>query len=207
LNILKFLSICLLSPIFLNSCQLHNQTISLGNPNSEIRWVYLCGLTNAFDSFTEKNTRKILDQIGKQLNISIIAIHPPKRSPIHQNMFCWPHHNKQDVQNTYSYVKQKMTGKPISGYIGFSNGGFFLLKLAELESIKKPLIVVGAGTHPKNTKCSNQIFLLIGKQDEAHYALGKKYYQNSQLDVTLIEYDGGHSIPKTVLEQLIKGIV
>lgn len=124
-------------------------------------------------------------------------------------MFCWPHHSKQEFLDTHYYLQHKIAKRPFSGYIGFSNGGFFLLTLAQIESINVPIIAIGAGGSLKVSEKSNRIFLLIGNQDKLHYQYAKQFYQQAQntpLDVTLIEYNGGHAIPKKPLEKLIKEI-
>lgn len=199
---MKYLFFTLLSILPLNSYG----NITLGNHQSETTYIYLCGLTHQFDSVSEKNNQKILDQIGKELDIKIVAVPPPQRNRAYQDMLCWPHHNKNEVLDTYAYLQQKIPKTPTSGYIGFSNGGFFLLKLAEQLPIKGQIIVIGAGIHPAHTELKNQIFLLIGNEDTFHYALAKRYQeltQNTQLDVSLIEYEGGHVIPETLLKGLI----
>ncbi|NBO23954.1 MAG: hypothetical protein EBU93_01750 [Chlamydiae bacterium] len=181
--------------------------VNLGNHESETTYIYLCGLTDGFDSVSEKTNHKILDQIGKELEIKIIAVPPPKRNPIYHDMFCWPHHDKNEVLETYAYIQQKIQKTPICGYIGFSNGGFFLLKLAEQQTIEVPIIVIGAGIYATNTELKNKIFLLIGDQDISHHALAKRYHeqtQNTQLDVTLIEYEGNHTIPEIPLKELMR---
>ncbi|MDX8430572.1 MAG: hypothetical protein SNF33_02025 [Candidatus Algichlamydia australiensis] len=189
------------------SCQKRDKEIILGSPNAKKYWIYLCGLTDCFNSIPEISNRKILDEIGKNLGIGIIAIPPQKRCSEYQNKLCWPHHTKEEVLETYTNIRQQIPGVNVSGYIGFSNGGFFLLKLAEIKSVEVPLIVIGAGIYPEKTNQKNTIFLLIGKQDKAHYNLAKNYYkkmqENPSSNITLVEYDGGHIIPEKPLEKLL----
>lgn len=206
---MKTLKIFLLSILFISYSSLKKEpnTIILGNTSSNLTWIYLCGLTQDFDSSFEKDNRFLLDEIGKNINIKIIAIKPKNRCPEFNNMLCWPHNNKQEVLETYKRLEKTIIDKNVNGYIGFSNGGFFLLKLAEINNLNIPIIVIGAGGYIGKIEAKNKIFLLIGKQDKYHYDLAKQLYQQSQgtsLDVTLIEYDQGHVIPKQLLQQTIQ---
>jgi len=195
---------CLIIFISCQSSKEKNKVI-LGNKSSKNCYIYLCGLTQKFNY--EKHNRQILDDIGKNISIKIIAIKPKDRCIDFDNMLCWPHNNKQEIIETYKYIKETINNENINGYIGFSNGGFFLLKLAEIESLNKPIIAIGAGGYIGEIKAKNNLFLFIGKQDKWHYDLAKQFYkqsQNTSLNVKLIEYDQGHVIPQKLLQQVLQ---
>ncbi len=206
---MKTLNIFLFFILFIScsSPKKNPNIIILGNVSSNFTWIYLCGLTQEFDSSFEKDNRLLLDDIGKNINVKIIAVKPKHRCPAFNNMLCWPHNNKQEVLETYKYLEKTIIDKNVDGYIGFSNGAFFLLKLAEIKNLNFTIIAKCAGSYIGKIEAKNKIFLLIGKQDKHHYDLAKQFYQQAHgtsLDVTLIEYDQGHVMPKLLLQQIIQ---
>lgn len=191
------------SQALLCSC---NTTI-LGDDKSKDTWIYLCGLKEDFNSESTKDETSILNDIGRNLHIKIIAIDPPKRSRYFNNKLYWPHENKSELQQTYEYIASIVNKEPISGYLGFSNGGFFLLELAQNIPLGSPILTIGAGGSVLDPTAKNQIILLIGKYDSYHYNLANQFYKQSNdtpLEVELIEYENGHCIPKTLLYEVLK---
>ncbi len=179
----------------------------LGDEKSKDTWIYLCGLKEDLLSESAQDETCILNDIGKDLHIKIIAIDPPKRSKSFNNKFCWPHENKSELQQTYEYIASRVNKERISGYLGFSNGGFLLLALGQTIPLDSPIITIGAGGTVSDPKTKNQIILLIGKYDSHHYNSANQFYKQSNdtpLEVELIEYEGGHCIPKTLLYEVIK---
>ena len=180
---------------------------ALGSSTSNQTWVYLSGLLADFipDQMEEL---KILDILGKQLNIKFLAMVPKNRCVNLNNRLCWPQENKKELLQTYQEILKSLENQTISGYIGFSNGGFFLDKLAQLIEFKKPIISIGAaGPLLTTSGPQNTIYLLIGKQDEWHYEHAINFYNQSQksnLTIHLIEHDEGHIIPTSILRNLLE---
>ncbi|HSX04285.1 MAG TPA: hypothetical protein VLG76_06105 [Rhabdochlamydiaceae bacterium] len=179
----------------------------LGDDQSKHAWVYLCGLKEDLDSESTQNEISILNDIGQNLHIKIIAIDPPKRCRFFDNKLCWPYENQTKLQQTYAYIASIVNKEQISGYLGFSNGGFFLLELAKSIPLGSPIITIGAGGNLSNPTAKNRIILLIGKYDSYHYNSAHQFYKqsnNTPLVTELIECEHGHCIPKTLLYEVIK---
>lgn len=184
-----------------------SHTTILGDEASSNTWIYLCGLKEDLNSESTENETSILNDLGKDLHIKIIAINPPKRSISFNNKLCWPHENKSELQQTHQYIASITNKECISGYLGFSNGGFFLLSLAQNTPLGVPIIAIGAGGSISDITAKNQITLLIGKYDSYHYDAANQFYQqstNTLLEVDLIEYEDGHCIPKELLYGILK---
>lgn len=182
----------------------------IGSRNSNNVFVYLCGLIDDFapDDMNELN---IIDLIGKQLDIKFLAIIPKHRCSEFNNLLCWPHADKQQALNTYNEVIGSIKDQPIKGFIGFSNGGFFLNAIAQFIDINKPIISIGSGGQILNQELpSNTIYLLIGKKDKWHYESAINFYNQSKtmkLKISLIEYAQGHEIPVKILKELLENIL
>lgn len=188
----------------------NNTVTELGSLTSGKIWIYLCGLTKNLSSAQEVENRNILNNVGKDLNIKILAIKPKERCSEFDNKLCWPHNSHEQTLNTYSYIKSIVKNIEISGFIGFSNGGFFLNKLAQIMELNKPIISIGSAGYLADTTFRNNIYLLIGKQDRYHYSYAQEFYNKSigtPLHVILIEYDKGHEIPETVLENILGNLI
>ena len=113
------------------------------------------------------------------------------------------------MNSTYSYIKDNLCGQTVVGFIDFSNGGFFLTRLVQIEKLNMPIICIGSSGYIDQSKYNNHLYLLIGKKDLAIYdqALAlKKQSEKFCLDITLIEYDGGHELPKKPLLKLLKSL-
>lgn len=207
---MKNILLCLLA--ILPGCNqiAHNQpkasTFTIGSPRATQTWIYLCGLiTNFLPKYMNELTT--LDAIGKELNIKVVAIIPHHRCPEYNNYLCWPQDNKEELLRTYKEIADSVHAQSIDGYIGFSNGGFFLTQLAQYIAIDKPIIAIGSAGPINNTQGpQNKIHLLIGKQDEWHYKHAINLYnesKNTNLIIDLIEYDGGHEIPADILKNIL----
>jgi len=181
-----------------------------GSSTSNKTWIYLCGLRNEFlPEYMDE--LKVLDTIGKQLNIKFLAMIPKSRCPQLNNRLCWPHDTEQELLQTYQEIILTTRNQPIQGYIGFSNGGFFLNKLAQFVEIYKPIISIGAAGPLFNKQGPiNAIYLLIGKKDHWHYEHAVSLYdqsKNTNLIIHLIEYNEGHQVPTNSLKKLIEGFL
>lgn len=182
----------------------------LGDSKSTNTWVYLCGLKQDVYGESTPNEESILNDIGTDLGIKFIAIEPPLRCECFCNKLCWPYENKTALQKTYEYISSIVQNEHVSGYLGFSNGGFFLLELAQNIQLSCPIIAIGAAGVIQDATVKNQIILLIGKYDVYHYSHAKQFYKQlkkSCLDIELIEYEDGHCIPKKLLYKVIKNSI
>lgn len=209
---LRQILICLL--FFISGCykipkREHHKDLPfkiLGSPSSDKVWIYLCGLTAEFIP-KHMDELKRLDSIGKKLNIQFLAMIPTERCSQLNNRLCWPHDTQEELLDTYQKISTATKHYSIAGYVGFSNGGFFLNRLAQYTTITKPIISIGAaGPLLHKNGPFNTINLVIGKQDQWHYDHAINLYhqsQNSHLTINLIEYDTGHHIPELVLSALI----
>lgn len=182
--------------------------IELGNTKNSSGWVYLSGLTSDINSEQEINNRQILDELGQELHIKFVAIIPKHRDSSFNNKLCWPHYTKKETIQTYNEILTVLNETKITGYIGFSNGGFFLNQLAQIKKLDCPVISIGSGGMLHNSSINNKIHFLIGKNDTYHYEptinLFKNINQgNNALKATLTQFNGSHQIDKRSLKELL----
>lgn len=169
--------------------------VELGNSKSKNCWVYLCGLAESFDSREEKDHRQILNDLGLELNIRFIALIPRNRCPKFDNKICWPHKDQQQATETYQSLLPDLADIRISGWIGFSNGGYFLHEILQQNFLTAPVITIGS---PGYLKPTDQVYVMIGKQDSYAYEKAK------DLSYKIIEYEGGHSINADALKKVLE---
>jgi len=182
----------------------------LGALSSNQVWVYLCGLVKNFNA-DEMEELKVLQVLGKKYNIKFLAIVPKERCAYLNNSLCWPQDSQEELLDTYRKILNSLHHYKIQGYIGFSNGGFFLNKLVQFVELDTPIISVGsAGKIINNTGPKNNIYLLIGKDDQWHYEPAVNFYKaskNSNLTINFIEYQNGHLLPLEILSDTLKNIM
>ncbi len=201
--------VAMVAIFFLVGCfgkQREQSSTVLGDVQSAKTWAYLCGLTQSLDSPQEMNHRQILDRIGKKLGIKFIAVHPQHRCSKFANKLCWPQDTQQEVEKTYREIMESVGNQNIAGYIGFSNGGFFLNALAQMRALHVPIISVGAAGPIGDVHVDNRIYLVVGKHDEDHIEHARRFYatsKNTSLHVEFLEFDGGHEMPEQLLEKLL----
>lgn len=208
--ILVFIFLMSIGTVFFFNRNKDVQIIELGLDDSPIAWVYLCGLTRDWHDPLELENRNKLSCIGKQLGIKFIAIKPFHRCPQFDNKLCWPHDSVVETLRIYDQILNKLTGIKISGFIGFSNGGFFLNKLVQCNQLNVPVISIGSAGYLENGSYKNNLYLLIGKQDVYHIQGARQLYEqlkNSELCIQLIEYEDVHVIPEKLLETLIFSLI
>lgn len=197
--------------LLLSACAHHNEQqgyVILGDQKSNKVWVYLCGLTRQWDSSEERSNRKTLEQIANKERIKIVAIKPFARCSQFDDKLCWPHDNQDQVKNTYAKINNVISGYDIYGFIGFSNGAFFLNKAAQEIGLNKPIISIGGAGHFESEKYINtKTYLIIGKQDHYHYENAVLFYEQANKyrkdSVKLITHDSGHVIPEKIVEKVI----
>ncbi len=171
--------------------------VELGNSKAQNCWIYLGGLTESFDSPDEKRYRQILDDIGHKLNIRFIALMPRNRCPKFGNKLCWPHQDPAQAAETYQSILPDLKGITINGWIGFSNGGYFLHEILLQKLLTVPIITIGS---PGYLDSTDQVYIMIGKEDTYAYKRAK------DLEYKIIEYEGGHTINGEALEKVLESL-
>lgn len=184
--------------------------IVVGDSNSSTTWVYLHGLTSNLYTGMEKHHRQLLDAIGKSNRIKIMVLKSPFTCAQYDNQLCWPHETPEAVLETYCYIQSKIKHQNIAGFIGFSNGGFFLNRLIQRLPIDKHIITIGAsGMLLTANVAAKSIIIIIGKQDCYHYAGALNFadqLKGAHKPVIVIEHPGGHMIPQEILREAIAQI-
>ncbi len=189
----------------------HNQSVTMLGAvptplaSSPKAWIYLCGLTTDLEAEQEVHNREILDGLGKKLNFRVVAVHPFDRCEGFENKLCWPHSTPEQTLETYAKILKAVEGETISGFIGFSNGGYFLNALAQLKELHHPVISIGAAGSFNPTAKYNTLTLIVGKE-EIIYDDALRFFEKakgSPLNVRLIEHKGGHILPAEVLEKIL----
>jgi len=178
-----------------------------GSSTSNKAWIYLCGLTAHFIPECMEELQA-LDAVGKLLDIKFLAMVPKSRSCQFNNRLYWPHDTEEELLKTYQEIVGATHSYAVQGYIGFSNGGFFLNKLAQFIKVDKPIISIGsAGPLYNRQGPHNSMYLLIGKEDKWHYEHTVNLHEhakNTHLTIHLIEYNEGHKVPEKILQELIQ---
>ena len=172
--------------------------VELGDSKSTNCWVYLCGLAESFDSPDERKHRQILNDIGRELNIRFIALIPRNRCPKFDNKICWPHKDPEQASETYQSIISDLAGIRVNGWIGFSNGGYFLHEISQQNVITNPVVTIGS---PGSLTSTDQIYVMIGRGDT--YA----HEKSKDLNYKIIEYEGGHEIDSGSLKKVLESIL
>lgn len=181
-------------------------SIELGAEKASAVWIYLCGLTKDMALPREVEHRAMLDAMGKKFGIKFLAVVPPTRCPEYNDMLCWPHETDEDMTKTYDYILSKTGGRPIAGFIGFSNGGFFLNRLVQQKELGVPVISVGGSGYLAKA-LPNRLYLVVGKQDGHHFDDMRAFYakaEGTSLQAALLEHEGGHIMPQEIIERILE---
>ncbi|WP_316355135.1 hypothetical protein [Candidatus Trichorickettsia mobilis] len=179
----------------MTSAHAESRFIELGNPEAKDCWVYLCGLAESFYSSDEQKYRQILHDIGSKLNIRFIALMPRYRCAKFDNKICWAHQDFKQATETYQSILTDLQGMHVTGWIGFSNGGYFLHEISQQKFLTAPVITIGAAGHIDST---DQVYIMIGKYDKYAYERAKN------LRYKIIEYEGGHTIDSDALGKTLQ---
>ena len=188
--------VILFACVLIISCSNHNKSsiVKLGAQNGKYTFVYLGGLTDSFYSQEEMKHRSILDKIGKELELTFLVPMPKNRCPQFSEKLCWPHNDEFRVISTYQEIISDLGMSQIDGWIGFSNGGYFLQELLHYRSLEQPIITIGAAGRIEH---NIPIKVMIGLDDV--YA----YNRVKELGYNFIEYKGGHEVDYESLRGLI----
>jgi hypothetical protein len=170
-------------------------------------WVYLGGLLADIKYIGELEDIQTIDRIGNELGISFLIPLQQHRCPELRNMLCWPQDNPDELWQTYHEIATILGDRPVTGYIGFSNGGFFLNLFAQQKELGVPLIAIGAaGSIYTHHGPHNRLHLLISPEDTWHYEPALSFYdaaKDSNVEISLHEYAGGHSVPYDTLKNIL----
>lgn len=200
--------------LLLGGCSIFFQKLQpyiLGNKHASTSWIYLSGLIESIDSEKELHHREILDALGKELNIRIIAVPSKFRCTYFDNKLCWPHETPESLETTFGYILA-YADTPIEGYIGFSNGGFFLHNVIQHYAINQPIITIGAsGALNKDSVIhAKSVTIIIGKKDSFHYKYAIHFahqLKKRDIQVNLIEHDEGHIMPKDLIKETLQRLI
>lgn len=193
----------ILSSILITNLTAKN--LHLGDLGSKITWVYLCGLTEDYNSPQEVENRSVLDRIGKRKGIRFLALHPFDRCSKANNKLCWINYTPEQTENTFTQIMDATKAISTAGYIGFSNGGFFLNEIAQMRELGVPIISIGAAGTYRTANCFNNLTLIVGKQESIYndaLELAQKS-KGSPLTIKFIEHSGDHILPEQEVEQAI----
>ena len=184
--------------------------VTVGAKASRQTWVYLCGLSPDFNSAIELDNRKVLEEIGQEVGISFIAINPQNRCEDADNQICWLSDTPATTMETHKQIEAVIGNQQIQGYIGFSNGAFFLNKLSQIKELNVPIIAIaGSGTIGSTPK-KNTLYLLFGSEDPSYDDSVQKFIDDAKgtsLDIEFISYKDSHVIPKKELIELFRRIM
>lgn len=195
---LKHIEIILMASLITGCAIFEPKKIVLGNKLSNVSVVYLAGITSSVYSDQEIKNRRILNKIGKDLNIKIIAITQQHYCKKFNYNKCWPQKSRFNTYTTYLELLGHLHNEKVSGWVGFSNGGYYLEKLSNLTKINVPIISVGAAVKGDN---SNDFHVLIGNKDMVAYKQAKE----EQLNFT--EYNGKHELEESSLKKKLMDVV
>ncbi len=183
----------------------------LGDDKSSKILVYLCGLVEYWDVAEEVEHRKILNDLGSKYSLKIIAVRPFSRSSNYNGKMCWLHDTFSELSETYHRILGylKSVSGNVVGWIGFSNGGFFLNQLVQKFPLGVPVISIGAAGFLHKSVVRNNLFLLCGRQDVYHFEHAQNFFikasniLDSKLIVKFIDYDCGHQIQADALDNAL----
>lgn len=194
--------------MFATTSPIAAKDLVLGDKTSELTWIYLCGLADHFDASNEIENRETLNRIGKKLKVRFLAIHPFDRCEPAQNKLCWTHYTNEQALETYKKITKASNGFQVKGFIGFSNGGYFLNTLVQLSKLNAPIISIGSAGTFISGDFPNDLTLIVGKE-ELTYNSALEFCNkanNTRLSVKFIEHDGDHILPEKPLEEVIKNL-
>ena len=195
------------------------QPVCLNKSQSKVAFVYLHGMDIADVSGQEKANREKLFRIAQKLEISVVVPRAISICPTSPNQVCW---GWKFDQAELTQIKERISSaigtcgaKKVIALVGFSNGGYAVNALhsrCEADEFGK-LISIGAmmntpvTTLKYNQGCAGTILRLIGKQDNlnSNLAAVKLVTENNfEKLIQIIEFDGGHEIPESLLQEQLQ---
>lgn len=191
------------------------QPVCLNKAESKTAFVYLHGMDIADVSAQEKTNREKLIRIAQKLKVSVIVPRAISICPTNTNQICWGW--KFDtaqlviVKERISSAIKACGAEKIIAVVGFSNGGYAVNALHShcAGDTFGQLISIGAMMNTQvtslkyNQGCAGQMVRLIGKQDSFNSSPAAiKLVVDNKLEklIQILEFDGGHEIPESLLE-------
>lgn len=198
-----------------------NEALCFGDPVFENTAVYLHGLDSKSPSLQEIGNRKIFEAIAKELKIRIAV---PRATKLCNNgSLCWGWAlNDEEMNTTLKTIREAaLTCSPSAkdiGLIGFSNGGYMIMKIFRSDQFYSTSpsvtwgLAIGSGMmkgpiEVKPTEVRGDLILLVGENDKYNYDPNQNYYnllKKKSNHIRLIEFDGGHEIPPGETQKAIK---
>ncbi len=176
--------------------------------------IYLHGLESpAAPSEEEKRNRQVLARLGQDFAWRIAL---PRGALCQAGRLCWPAKDRDQVLKTFQTIQQDAQacwkGQPQYSLIGFSNGGYFALKLYKLhkDPLLHQIIASGsAGTWEKKADKPNpfsSFHLMIGSQDITLKQASRlaEALRQSLPSFTFERFQGGHRLDLATLTQLLE---
>lgn len=203
----------ILTLFFLGSVDLSAATECLGDPKAENHLIYLHGYEDPkAPSQEERSNRSILKQLTQELGLRITL---PQGPVCPQNKLCWPAGNPETTLETFLLIRRQartcgLTQQPFT-LIGFSNGGYYALKLYKIhrEPLLKRIIASGsAGRWDPKVDQLNRLsafHLLMGIHDIT-YADGQKTAEELRKSLptfALATFTGGHRLDLELLRRIL----
>jgi len=176
--------------------------------------IYLHGLESPeAPSEEEKRNREILATLGRDSGWRIAL---PRGVLCPTGKLCWPAKDRDQVLKTFqTFQKNVQTcwkGQPKYTVIGFSNGGYFALKLYKLHKdpqLKQIIASGSAGMWEKKADKPNPFstfHLMIGSQDITLKQASRlaEVLRQSLPAFTFETFQGGHRLDLGALTQLLE---
>jgi len=198
-------------------------TICIG-PKSATRYlIYLHGMDTPIPSQQEVTNRILLSNLATMLGVRIALPRATTPCPTQPNLRCWGwSFNAIEIENTAPVVDAaaKICFPPQAryGFLGFSNGGYFLLGAYRLCLIPKLFesanwaVLVGAAraplnihNEPKTLATCGEIGLMSGEADTYNSDLNQQMLQhllNKNANAWEITYPGAHELPAESLKSV-----
>ncbi len=195
--------------------------ISCLGPKSATKfWVYLHGMDSPVMSSQEMNNRETLLKIANKLNIRFALPRAVNPCPTNDKLICWTWAPRKiedikPVQNSIEQAADKCFSKKEYGVLGFSNGGVAAQAIIRLCMKNKFTVIIAIGAvgmyYPGDlqdlSNCSPRLISMIGSDDNANKESVTnfvKHLKSIKANVELVQYFGGHSLPRTDLENILK---
>lgn len=190
----------------------------IGNNSARNNIIYFHGMDEDPPSSQENENRKILLDLAKKFDVMFAL---PRGNSTCKNKRCWNQFSKKITEDTFRYAVKLSSScfkrETDFGVIGFSNGGYLTGKISHYCFKPQPIWSISIGSAGNiddfredfSLKNCTPIYLLIGK-NEMTYKPAKKYFsdlRSRNANVELIEFDGGHEVPKIALENLLDSLL
>lgn len=150
-----------------------SSTECMGPLRSKAHAIYLHGLTPPSQRLNEvDDNREVLERLAKDLSLRIAL---PRGSVCSSGKLCWPAADKDELLQTFKTLRDEAqtcwSGQTPYSLIGFSNGGYFALKLYKALDDPQLTYILASGSagiwDPRIDKPhpTTRFALMIGQED------------------------------------------